>query len=349
MSGLASHECISVALCTYNGARFLPQQLESILRQTRLPDEVQAFDDASTDESVALLEEFARRAQFAVCIHRNPERLGSIRNFEQAVRACTGSLIAFCDQDDVWHPERLARSEAALSEHPEAGAVFTDGLLIDDAGNPTGVQLWQRFIFTPEDQRRMRAGEYLPLAKQRFITGATMLFRAKYVPWIFPPGHDWHHDGWTSAIVAAFSGLCWVTEPMIQYRLHEGQQVGIDGHLVPNADTSTFAGRSRNHWFSFMRLLRQLDTLCETLDRLPLSAEQRATGAADAFYAERAFLATRLGLPGPRLQRIGPLLHGHRLYRRCAQGWLSILKDFALPKTGNELREARETAKAIRN
>ena len=130
--------------------RFLPAQLESILAQTRLPDELHVFDDCSTDNSVELLVHFAAQAAFPVHIHRNAERHGSIRNFEQAIRACSGTLIALSDQDDIWHPERLRRSEEALQQHPEAGAVFTDGLLIDDAGEPIGMRLWERFIFTPK-------------------------------------------------------------------------------------------------------------------------------------------------------------------------------------------------------
>ncbi len=340
-------ERISVALCTYNGARFLPAQLESILAQTRLPDEVQVFDDCSTDNSVELLVRFAAQAAFPVHIHRNAERQGSILNFEQAIRACTGTLIALSDQDDIWHPERLRRSEETLQQHPEAGAVFTDGLLIDEAGEPTGMRLWERFIFTPNDQRRLRAGDYIPLARQRIITGATMVFRAQYVPWIFSVGRLWHHDGWASSIIACFSGLCWVTEPLLRYRTHPGQQIGIDGHLVPNADTSSFASRSRNHWISFVPLLQQLDSLCAALDTLPLPPEKRSTGATDAFYAERAFLATRVGLPASRWRRIAPMLRARRSYQRCAMGWLSILRDLWMAKSGDELDRARQMPEEI--
>jgi glycosyltransferase involved in cell wall biosynthesis len=335
-------ERISVALCTYNGARFLPAQLESILAQTRLPDEVHVFDDCSTDNSVELLVRFAPQAAFPVHIHRNAERKGSILNFEQAIRACSGTLIALSDQDDIWHPERLQRSEEALQQHPGTGAVFTDGLLIDEAGEPTGMRLWERFIFTPEDQRRLRAGDYIPLARQRFITGATMMFRAKYLPWISPAKDGWHHDGWASSIVASFSGLCWLTEPLIRYRVHAGQQLGIEGHLVPDREAASFAARSRNHWISFFFPLQQLDWLCPTLDELPLPAEKRASGAAEAFYTERAFLAMRLGLPASRWRRIGPMLQARRSYRRCAMGWLSILRDLWMAKDGGELERARQ-------
>jgi glycosyltransferase involved in cell wall biosynthesis len=342
-----SPERISVALCTYNGGRFLPAQLESILAQTRLPDEVRAFDDCSEDNSVELLVRFAAQASFPVHIHRNAERQGSILNFEQAIRACNGSLIALSDQDDIWHPERLRLSEQELLQHPEAGAVFADGILIDEAGVPTGMRLWERFIFTPDDQRRMRAGDYIPLARQRFITGATMVFRAQYLPWISPAKEGWHHDGWVSSIIASLSGLCWLTEPLIRYRTHSGQQIGVEGHLVPGADTSSFASRSRNHWISFFFVLQQLDWLCAALDELPLSAEKRATGAAEAFYTERAFLATRLGLPASRWRRLTPMLRARRSYQRCAMGWLSILKDLWMAKSGDELQRARQMPKRV--
>jgi glycosyltransferase involved in cell wall biosynthesis len=338
----AGTERISVALCTYNGARFLPAQLESILAQTRQPDEVHVFDDCSTDNSVELLVRFAAQAAFPVQIYRNAERKGSILNFEQAIRACSGTLIALSDQDDIWHPERLRRSEEALQQHPGAGAVFTDGLLIDEAGEPTGKRLWERFIFTPEDQRRLRAGDYIPLARQRFITGATMMFRAQYLPWISPAKDGWHHDGWASSIVASFSGLCWLTEPLVRYRVHAGQQLGIEGHLVPDRNAASFAARSRNHWISFFFPLQQLDWLCPTLDELPLPAEKRASGAAEAFYTERAFLAMRLGLPASRWRRIAPMLRARRTYQRCAMGWLSILRDLWMAKDGGELERARQ-------
>jgi glycosyltransferase involved in cell wall biosynthesis len=342
LSGHTGRAHISVALCTCNGARFLPAQLESILRQTRLPDEMQVFDDCSTDASVALVEEFAAKANFAVHIHRNARRQGSILNFEQAMRACTGSLIALCDQDDCWHPERLQRSEQALYEHPEAGAVFTDGILIDEDGLPTGVRLWERFVFTAEHQQRLRSGDWIPLAKHRFITGATLMFRAQYLRWIPPAKDGWHHDGWVSSIVGAFSSLCWLTEPLIRYRTHPGQQLGVEGHLVPDRNAATFAARSRNHWISFFFPLQQLDSLCATLDELALPAEKRAMGAAEAFYTHRAFLATRLGLPASRLRRIVPMLRARRSYRRCAMGWFSILKDFWMVKHGDELERARQ-------
>jgi glycosyltransferase involved in cell wall biosynthesis len=115
---------ISVALCTYNGERFLPQQLDSVAKQTRLPDELIVCDDRSTDRTVALVREFAASSPYPVRIFENEHNLGFAANFERAIRLCEGDLIALSDQDDIWYPIRLERSEQEFSAHPQAGLVF---------------------------------------------------------------------------------------------------------------------------------------------------------------------------------------------------------------------------------
>ncbi len=142
-----SQHKISVALCTYNGDSFLRQQLESIQQQTRLPDELVVCDDRSTDQTIVIVREFAATVSFPVVIVQNPETLGSARNFEQAIRLCTGDLIALSDQDDIWYPNRLQRSEQEFIAHPRAGLVFSDADIIDDQNRLQDGTLWQRLGF----------------------------------------------------------------------------------------------------------------------------------------------------------------------------------------------------------
>ena len=99
---------------------------------------------------------------FRVEVHRNAVNLGSTRNFEQAILACTGSLIALSDQDDLWHPDRLRRSEEELEWHPEAGLVFTDGEVIDDNGDRIGVRLWENFELVGMRKEELRGGNFIP-------------------------------------------------------------------------------------------------------------------------------------------------------------------------------------------
>src|SRR5262245_2492499 len=103
---------VSVALCTHNGARFLDAQLHSLAAQSQLPHELVIGDDASTDGTIEQLERFAKEVPFPVRITKNPEPVGVTENFSRTLAACSGDVLMPCDQDDVWHPEKIA-SQAA--------------------------------------------------------------------------------------------------------------------------------------------------------------------------------------------------------------------------------------------
>src|ERR1700678_75351 len=135
---LSGRNRISVALCTYNGERFLSQQLASVQQQTRLPDEVVVCDDQSTDGTVEMVRAFAASVSFPVRIFENERNLGFAANFERAIGLCEGNLIALSDQDDIWYPVRLERSEQEFTAHPEAGLVFSDADVIDDSNQLVG-------------------------------------------------------------------------------------------------------------------------------------------------------------------------------------------------------------------
>src|SRR6476620_5065531 len=107
---------ISIALATYNGEKYLPAQLQSLARQTRLPTELVVFDDCSTDRTIDIINDFVSRAPFPVRVARNESRLGFVNNFMRAAQACQADLVAFCDQDDVWEPHKLAVMEPVFDD-----------------------------------------------------------------------------------------------------------------------------------------------------------------------------------------------------------------------------------------
>src|ERR1700733_10400793 len=165
-------------MCTFNGERFLRQQLESIAGQTRLPDELVACDDCSSDSTIEILREFARGASFSVRIVSNSTTLGSTRNFEKAISLCERDFIALCDQDDIWQPNKLNRLQEVFAD-PLIGGAFSDAEIIDADGRAAGRRLWQLHKFTfrePDDLRRMAAVRLL--LKHDVVTGATLMFRA---------------------------------------------------------------------------------------------------------------------------------------------------------------------------
>src|SRR5437879_6214343 len=123
---------LSIAMCTYNGARFLKEQLDSIASQTCSPDEVIVCDDHSSDGTVQVIERFASGAPFPVKLQVNETNLGSTKNFEKAIGLCQGEVIALADQDDVWSSIKLERLIAAFESDPNLGLVFSDAQLVDE-------------------------------------------------------------------------------------------------------------------------------------------------------------------------------------------------------------------------
>ncbi|MES2219513.1 MAG: glycosyltransferase family 2 protein [Acidobacteriota bacterium] len=225
---------ISVALCTYNGGKYLPEQLASIAAQTRLPEEMVVCDDGSTDATPRVIEEFARTAPFPVRSISNPKNLGSTKNFEKAISLCRGDSIALCDQDDVWMPEKLARQAEMMERDPDLGGVFSDAELVDENSQPLGIRLWNGINFTPDEQQKFKQGEEVPiLLKRNVVTGATLMMRANLRPLITPIPAAWVHDGWIAWMSALYSRIRMMEAPLVRYRIHASQQVGL-GTLEAN-------------------------------------------------------------------------------------------------------------------
>lgn len=219
---------ISVALCTYNGARYLPDQLRSFLEQQELPDEIVICDDGSSDGTFELLEGFARAAPFPVHLNRNTENLGYSRNFQKAIGLCTGEIIALSDQDDVWHAHKLLRIAQAFALSPDAGGVFSDGDLIDLDSRPLPGTLWGSFRFLAGDQRRLATGDAVRVLLQRnVVTGMAFAFRSSWREAVSHIPAHWPHDFWLALLLAAENRLLPCPERLVAYRVHHHQQIGV--------------------------------------------------------------------------------------------------------------------------
>jgi glycosyltransferase involved in cell wall biosynthesis len=220
---------LSVALCTYQGERFLADQLGSIAAQTRAPDEMVVRDDGSTDGTMDLLHRFASAVRFPVRLDVNPERLGSTKNFEQAIARCQGDVIFLSDQDDLWHRRKLERVAGVLAEEPQVAGVFTDGDLIDERSRPIGRGLWQSLGFEGSFRRQFADGEAVSLLVTRgnVVTGTAMGFRSSYRDLILPIPEAWVQDAWIAILLSAVAEMRLLPEQLIRYRLHPGQQIGV--------------------------------------------------------------------------------------------------------------------------
>jgi glycosyltransferase involved in cell wall biosynthesis len=316
---------ISVALCTYNGALFLQELLASIAAQARLPDEVIACDDCSSDSTPAILADFARFAPFPVSVRVNQRNLGVTRNFEQAIQRCTGDVIALADQDDRWYPGKLAALEATFTAHPQAGLVFSDADVIDGGGASLGYTLWRSVRFDDAQQRAVRSGQAVSvLLKHPVVTGATLAFRSSLRDRLLPIAPDCVHDEWIALIAALSSEIIPVPERLMGYRRHSANQIGAEGVDLParlRTALATDPAVYRKRAEQFRRLRDHIARL-EPADGTMLNE----------FDGKIAHLEGRGSLPAFPPARIAPIarevLNGH--YRRYSGSLLNSLRDLLL-------------------
>lgn len=300
---------ISVAMCTFNGAQYLQQQLDSIAKQSRLPDEVILCDDRSADATPEIVHRFAETAPFPVEFHVNEENLGSTRNFEQAIRLCSGDLIALSDQDDIWYPFRLERSEQQFLAHSEVGLVFSDADLIDENGALTGGTVWESFKFNSNIRRELIQGDYTLCLRLRFVTGATAMFRSSLREHFLPVGAGWIHDEWIAASVPLFAEILPIEQPLIQYRRHVQQQLGPAPHMsMLQRALDVDLVRKSQHWKRIDRVTKMMQALQTHFSNVALDA--RGEARYETYRSYQDHLVFRNGLPASRLARLRPIL-GH--------------------------------------
>jgi glycosyltransferase involved in cell wall biosynthesis len=318
---------ISVAMCTYNGARFLAAQLGSLAAQSRLPDELVVCDDGSADESAEIVKDFARHAPFPVHLEINEEKLGATKNFEKAIGLCRGDVIALSDQDDVWYPKKLELHESVFVADPAAGAVFSDADVINENQVSLGFRLWASLGFSPARQKDTSNGRGTQvLLNRNAVTGATMTFRSKFRNLVLPIPNIWVHDGWIALLVSATADLVLIGEPLIRYRRHAGQQIGpLD---FPLAERVAHAKKTGANEYCVMAQAFTLarDRLLTVGDRSRIEAVIPQIEMKIKHSNARAEMATkRLS----RLPRILEELVSCR-YHRYSQGYKSVAKDLLL-------------------
>ncbi len=321
---------ISIAMCTYNGERYVLEQLASIAKQDRLPDELVVVDDQSRDNTVRLVRQFAESVPFAVNVLENPQNLGSTKSFERAVLACMGDIIVFADQDDIWREDRLAKTEAYFYQNPQMNAVFSDAEIIDDNSTLQGRRIWDEVQFTPEGRTRWQQGEaYQMLYFSYVVTGATLAVRRSIVPVITPFPTNVPvliHDAWIALITALQDTIGFIDEPLISYRQHTQQQVGFKPAREKVTMRDRFT-RGREGKLSYVRQVadryRQLYTLLNSrsdVDKKKIALLKRMQD----HMAQRTNLSTgRLGRVVPVVRELGrgnyQLFGGH--------WWLTVIGD----------------------
>lgn len=309
----------SIAVCTYNGERFLQEQLDSLLSQTRLPDQIVIRDDVSGDRTVEILRAFVPVAEalgISVDLQVNARNVGYRCNFDGALRACTGEVIFLCDQDDVWHADKLARMCAEFEMRPGLLALHTNARLIDGGGKVLPRSLFRSLKVGTREVRQMHQGAGLTLLfKRDMVTGATMAFRHIVLADALPlPESGWVHDAWIVTLAAMRGDVDTLDFPLVDYRLHDSNQLGLGGN-----DPLRPAERRQQHL--------QQDLSADLLTRaqqLHLPASIRAL-----IKQKQQHITNRANLPLSRFRRIPVVLEelfaGN--YQRFGRGVLSAAVD----------------------
>ncbi len=237
------------------------------------------------------------------------------------------SLIALCDQDDVWLQGKLNRLEHAFAANPDLGFAFSDALLIDEEGDLLPRGLWESLAFAPRSWRDVngsRAAEVL--VRRNVVTGAGMAFRAGYRDMLLPIPRGWVHDGWFALLIAAVAPCQAIAEPLLKYRQHPGQQIGVKkenlyrqfvrgmrqqrGDFEATAGNYEAAGRRLSKYHSRLRDVRVLRLL-----------EEKA-----AHFRAKAHMRDPATWRLPII--VGELCQRH--YARYSRGWKSLAQDLFL-------------------
>lgn len=217
---------VSVAMCTFNGALHIREQLDSLVRQSVRPDELILVDDQSTDDTVRLVREFCDSVTMCVHVVVNESRLGVVANFQKALMIATGDVIFLSDQDDVWEPEKIAITLVPF-KNPSVQVVACDAALVNSKLEPLGASLWtsQGFTFRHYDQV-FSSQSFETLIERNLVAGMTMAVRRSYLTKVLPVPFPWMHDGWICLVAASQDALRLIPQELVKYRQHGKNTIG---------------------------------------------------------------------------------------------------------------------------
>jgi glycosyltransferase involved in cell wall biosynthesis len=277
---------VAILLCTYNGARFLPAQLSSLAKQSFTDWRLFVSDDGSKDETLAIVAQYRDRLGTAPVSVRNGPQQGFVRNFLGL--ACDLAIdcdyFAYCDQDDVWEPDKLARAVAWLDTRPaQVPAMYCSGTtLIDENGRRCGYSRAYR-----------RTPSFRNALVQSLASGNTIVFNDAARRLLIAagstakvPSHDW----WTYLLTTGAGGEVHYDQiPQVQYRMHGDNVIGTNAGLRNRIRRFYLLSRGRFQRWSDMHVAA-LEPF-----RPRLTPENRALF--DLFRAsrQRGFLGRQIG------------------------------------------------------
>ncbi len=258
---------------------------------------------------------------------RNEAALGVTANFEQALRTCSGDLIALSDQDDEWEPDKLERMAGFFSSRPGLAFLHTDAALIDDDGQLGRGTLFGVLEVTDAEREGVHSGRAFDVfVRRNLATGATAMVTPDLVAASLPFPKEWVHDEWLAVQAAARDRLDLLERTLTRYRRHEENQIGAGDPTLRHKISRVLGRREdRNRGLAVRARL-----LAESLE----GAEGVSTQHVVLARRKAAFEEARAVLPANRLARVLPVLRLARAREYpmlASRGWLDVVRDLLQP------------------
>lgn len=302
---------ISIALASYNGSKYISEQLDSILSQTFQDFELIICDDCSTDNTMQLLNEYASKDS-RIKVYRNEKNLGFKKNFEKAISLCNGEYIALSDQDDIWMKNHLE-----VLFHNIDGKVASSGnaLMIDGYG------MEKKYTLSEGDCYYVDGNDidklFAILCNRNPFFGAISLYKKELLDIAMPiPDSVKYHDAWFAAIACCTGGLSYSFEPLIKHRIHGDNETGSHFNTFPQRILKAFNTRNSNILFN------QKKNMCDALiSRIPnmIDAKKESVNLISEYYKNR-FCSKRLktiSFIKQHYKQIYSTSNNHGLFVRC--------------------------------
>lgn len=322
---------LSVAMATYNGAAYIREQLDSLAKQTLLPDELVVTDDGSTDDTCAQVRAFAETAPFKVLLHENGLTLGYGQNFARALTLSRGDIVFPCDQDDVWMPDKIEIMAQALDAKPNTAVMLCDTLLCDRSLKPNG----------ETKIGRIRANG---LPESAHVMGCCCALRRTYLDLALPlPLGVRSHDNWLVQMADELGLAERLNVPLQYYRLHGNN---TSDFFVNRVEKQEVLYRSLQKLRDLLRrflkaggMAEEYEMLCGLLDHITaresgfskITGNEALSNAIASMQHRRMVLGLRLSIrASPLLVRPVAIVS---LWRsggyKGAGGLMSVFKDLA--------------------
>lgn len=223
---------VAIIMGTYNGQRYIREQIESIINNTYEDYELHVYDDGSIDSTCNIIQEYAKR-DARVLLHRNAQNKGVIRNFLDAARDLEADYYMFCDQDDIWMTNKIEVSLRRIQEIERDNneipvAIYSDAVVVDE-----NLKTIHR-SFHKQNNLDVSKNAFKNLLLENKLIGCTIMFnrnlrdRLKYNNIDNIRMHDW----WIGLVGSAFGKVAYIGTPLVQYRQHGNNEVGSVSEIV---------------------------------------------------------------------------------------------------------------------